>query len=125
MFGATCINTVVPLGDVQPLTRENIEDAIREGPGSDEDVHLIQYCSDMALQRLLTCILQFLGYEGRISGTMGNPVTDLPYSMHVVKDLLESLNIQNFGHYLVIPYSDYHLRVKAMADYLYVTAQWE
>ena len=42
-----------------------------------------------------------------------------------VKDLLESLNIQNFGHYLVIPYSDYHLRVKAMADYLYVTAQWE
>ena len=51
---------------------------------------------------------------------MGNPVTALPYYMYVVKDLLENLNIQNFGHYLVIPYSDHHLRRKAMADYLYV-----
>ena len=92
--------------------------------GEEESTHFVQCLNDQALRRPLTYVFQFLGHSGDpYRSTIGNPVYT-PDSLFYVKDLLENIQIEVYGAYLVIPYSKDWLRMAAMVDYLSIATQW-
>ena len=144
MIGGTHFVRRFPSGaqDIQCLTRHHIQLAIERAQArydveeqeenrealfssdGNKDLGLIQVLSDYVLQRPLKRMLEYLGYEGRLSGTMGNPIS-LPDWIYDVKGRLEDTMIAVCGSHLVIPYNDSWLRTTAFTNYLDVARRWD
>ena len=124
MIGSTHILQDIDVSSLETLHRVHIENAIRKAADGDKESQVfVMTLWDCALRRPLAMILQFVGWDARLSGTMGNPV-QLPYFIKMFHAYLKIVQRRTFESYLVIPYNDEYLRVKVWADYVDVAREW-
>ena len=83
---------------------------------------LCQMLMDQAHLPILQTIMQMLGQDDRMSGTMGNPVI-IADETRILQHYLEFTAIKTFKSRIELPYSKQEWFVRAYSKYLY-TFTW-